>query len=207
MKKCTSSSRYDEEKVMDLVSRSYGIAKEHGFHDVELSINHMIGLVVSEVCEAIEADRKGRHCHVSSSDMHSILLRMDYDKHRDLAKEEFENSVKDSVGDELSDVCIRIYDTCGALGIVPEFLVDDEIQKMWDGIFGKEDFCSVMFHLCCSLCDLEDEEDVDMVKEGLESALSFVYSMCSLKDIPLDRHIELKMKYNELRPWKNGKKY
>ncbi len=34
-----------------------------------------------------------------------------------------------------------------------------------------------------------------------------VLDMCAFKDIDIEKHIELKMKYNSLRPVKHGKKY
>ena len=40
--------------------RAYKTACEHGFHDKELSKEHCLCLVISELMEAVEADRKGR---------------------------------------------------------------------------------------------------------------------------------------------------
>lgn len=40
--------------------RAYKTACEHGFHDKELSKEHRLCLVISELMEAVEADRKGR---------------------------------------------------------------------------------------------------------------------------------------------------
>lgn len=43
-----------------LRDRAYKTACEHGFHDKELSNEHWLCLVISELMEAVEADRKGR---------------------------------------------------------------------------------------------------------------------------------------------------
>lgn len=40
--------------------RAYKTACEHGFHDKELSNEHCLMLVITELSEAVEADRKGR---------------------------------------------------------------------------------------------------------------------------------------------------
>lgn len=40
--------------------RAYKNACEHGFHDKELSNEHCLCLVISELMEAVEADRKGK---------------------------------------------------------------------------------------------------------------------------------------------------
>lgn len=44
----------------ELRNRAYKTACEHGFHDKELSNEHLLCLVISELMEAVEADRKGR---------------------------------------------------------------------------------------------------------------------------------------------------
>ena len=44
----------------ELRNRAYKTACEHGFHDKELSNEHLLCLVTSELMEAVEADRNGR---------------------------------------------------------------------------------------------------------------------------------------------------
>ena len=44
-----------------LRDRAYKTACEHGFHDEELSNEHCLMLVITELSEAIEADRKGKY--------------------------------------------------------------------------------------------------------------------------------------------------
>lgn len=43
-----------------LRDRAYKTACEHGFHEQELSNEHCLCLVISELMEAVEADRNGR---------------------------------------------------------------------------------------------------------------------------------------------------
>ena len=43
-----------------LRNRVYKTACEHGFHDKELSNEHHLCLIISELMEAVEADRKGK---------------------------------------------------------------------------------------------------------------------------------------------------
>ncbi len=45
----------------ELRDRAYKTACDHGFHDEELSNEHCLCLVISELMEAVEADRKSRH--------------------------------------------------------------------------------------------------------------------------------------------------
>ena len=43
----------------ELRDRAYKTACDRGFHDEELSNEHCLCLVISELMEAVEADRKG----------------------------------------------------------------------------------------------------------------------------------------------------
>ena len=44
----------------ELRDKAYKNACEHGFHDQELSNEHCLCLIISELMEAVEADRKGK---------------------------------------------------------------------------------------------------------------------------------------------------
>ena len=48
------------EMLNELRNRAYKTAREHGFHDEELSNEHLLCLVISELMEAVEADRQGQ---------------------------------------------------------------------------------------------------------------------------------------------------
>lgn len=41
----------------ELRDRAYKIARDHGFHDADWSNEHLLCLVISELMEAVEADR------------------------------------------------------------------------------------------------------------------------------------------------------
>lgn len=49
------------EKLNALKDRAYKTAVEHGFHEEEKSDAYWLGLVMSEMGEAVNADRKGQH--------------------------------------------------------------------------------------------------------------------------------------------------
>ena len=69
-------------------------------------------LVVSELSEALEADRKSKHAYLSA-----FYFREEdrlCDEHFRL---DFEELIKDSFEDEIADAMIRLFDLCGALKI------------------------------------------------------------------------------------------
>lgn len=50
-----------------LRDKAYKCAVVHGWHEENLSDEHFLCLVISELMEAVEADRKGRHADTKSS--------------------------------------------------------------------------------------------------------------------------------------------
>jgi NTP pyrophosphatase (non-canonical NTP hydrolase) len=117
----------------DLAKKIHENAKGKGFWDNEREIGTLLMLVVSELGEALEADRK---------DNYADLINLEVlNQFSDDFPECFETAVKDIFEDELADTIIRILDICGK-------------------------------------CEID-----------------------------IEKHIELKMKYNETRPLKHGKRY
>ena len=85
----------------------YAINK--GFWDNQRETGTLLMLCVSELAEAMEADRKDRYADLE-------LIEKDKEDFIDF-KWSFENSIKDTFEDELADTIIRILDLCGAKGI------------------------------------------------------------------------------------------
>lgn len=194
-----------EELLRELIDGAYSCACNHGFHEKRLSNRHCLMLILTEISEAVDADRKGLH-----ADLHKFDRIMKYADDGDKSFcEVFANFIKDTVSDELADVCIRIFDLCGMLGIVPKVYVD-EIREKFDEVFGEMSFCERMFELSCQVTEYDadsDLEDLSFMRDKLGMALSFLMCMCESMGIDIMKHIELKMRYNEMRPSKNGKKY
>lgn len=116
----------------------------------------------------------------------------------------------DSVEFELSDVCIRLYDMCGALGIEP-MVEYDTMEMDFKEIFGEDTFCERMYYLSRLLCStsgvMEDDGTDECLPQVVGQALSFLFALSKDMKVDLVQHIEWKMRYNEERPYKNGKKY
>lgn len=85
----------------------YAINK--GFWDNQRETGTLLMLCVSELAEAMEADRNGLYADLE-------LIEKDKEDFIDF-KWSFENSIKDTFEDELADTIIRILDLCGAKGI------------------------------------------------------------------------------------------
>lgn len=90
-----------------LRDEAYKTACEHGFHDKELSDYHCLMLVITELSEAVEADRKGRY-----------MTKKEQKEYLSCQKEKFymyayDNYIKGTVEEEFADSAIRILDFAG----------------------------------------------------------------------------------------------
>lgn len=89
-------------------------AKEKGFWDEERNTGEMLMLIVSEISEAMEADRKDEFCKPEACEIMSVF---DFNTERKQWVNAFELHIKDSFEDELADAMIRIMDLAYAKGI------------------------------------------------------------------------------------------
>ena len=116
-------------------------AIKNGFWDEKREIGTLLMLVVSELAEALEADRKDQKADVYTFEnciTTDDILECDKEYYE---KQSFDIYIKDTFEDEIADTFIRLFDLVGHMGI------------------------------------------------------------------DIDKHIELKMKYNQTREYKHGKKY
>ena len=105
----------------ELRNIAYKTACEHGFHDKRFSEEHFLCLIILELMEAVEAERKGRLGKNCKS-----RFEMDYNRYPALVEEEkrfkcsFENHVKDTLPDKLSNAVICLLDLAGLRGMEPQ---------------------------------------------------------------------------------------
>lgn len=109
----------DELKLNQACREIHKAAIEKGFEPQPVPTNLM--LIVSELGEACEADRKDEHADFSSYDFAYKQAMEDWDgtlhKEQTAFKEAFEASIKDTFEDEIADAFMRLMDLCGALNI------------------------------------------------------------------------------------------
>jgi len=104
--------------------KAYSIAKAHGFHEAPIeNIGEKLMLVVSELGEALEADRKGSKANLEF--FKERLEQLNNSHNGELTEEVrnenfnkvFKTYIKDTFEDEIADSIIRLFDLCGSLGI------------------------------------------------------------------------------------------
>lgn len=87
--------------------------KLRGFEVEKENVGQTLMLVVSELAEAMEADRKGRHADLNTMTINGT----DKLESNSIFKNVFEQYVKDTFEDEIADTMIRLFDLCGAFNI------------------------------------------------------------------------------------------
>lgn len=188
-----------ESNLNTLRDRAYKIACDHGFHDKELSDNHLMCLVVSELMEAVEADRKDDH-FVELNDIDNYIRACLINK-----EQAFEAYVKDTVEDELADAAIRLLDLAGLRGIKINSFTDEDVEDSSESC-NDETFTESIYAI--STIPIRHEYEYgDLLDKQVNSMLISIIGLAKHLDIDIMWHIEEKMKYNELREQMHGKQY
>lgn len=183
----------------ELSQQAHDNAVSKGFWEKELSEAHWLALVVSEICEAIEADRKGRRADVSA--FTALLDDKKFLKEKytgTYAQVCFEDKIKDSLEDELADAMIRLFDYAGYLQIDFTRLPPCKYYR----VFRRFTFTENAFGLIKGLA-----KEYICIEKRIQFALDYISSWAGTMDIDLTFHVREKMKYNEGRESMHGKKY
>lgn len=172
--------------------KAYQCAVFHGWHDENLSDEHFLCLVISELMEAVEADRKGMHANRANFEYYMKQRKRDDGEFMYA----FKQDIKDSVEDELADACIRMLDLAGLRGYDLDSF-DYEGSDTED--YSDMTFTESMFRICVYVTD-------NFYRDEPFILLNEIFAFCRDRNIDIFWHIKQKMKYNELRPYKHGDK-
>lgn len=200
MKHDNIPSGIDFNKLRD---RAHQHSLEHGFYDGKPSNEHFLCLIVSEMMEAVEADRKGRHANRPGFELE---ISLPASPHEAATKEEiydfwFQGHIKDTVEDELADVVIRCLDLAGA----NQINFDGIFMSLGMGLVNNgynRPITELMWGLIGILADPTND-----LAHKLQAAIIVMMGYAYNAETDLLWHIERKMEYNSHRPHKHGKKY
>ena len=200
-------------EMNELKADIYTTACEHGFHEQPHNDNYYLGLVISEVGECIDADRKGRNfiAPATMQDLEGCIANGNMSMFKAL----FEEKVKNSIYDELADIIIRLLDMVGSWRMA--FDRDyHELSKMTDierSIFyarnpnyGYDEWPGQLYTL---------SEDVICKMRYWDNRQDWLYEIFHVVELILLGRtsadiwdfVKFKALYNKMRPKYNGKKY
>lgn len=187
-----------------LRDEAFQIAVEHGWHDEVLSTEHFLCLIISELMEAVQAERKGKRADVAKfNEWQGNNIPFSEETRIRRFQEDFEAYIKDSVEDELADVCIRIFDLAGLLGV--SFLGVKFPLKIRDEIYkykSQKTFTEWCYDLTRFIANYNPWHITTL--DFFVNILQEVFIMSRIKGFDLLWHIEMKMKYNRTRPRMHG---
>lgn len=107
----------------ELSKQIYEGNKLRGFDASKENIGQTLMLVVSELSEALEADRKGKRNRLKAFEQELGYVKLsisDFETENDYCdwiKDRFETILKDTFEDEIADAVIRLLDLCAAFEI------------------------------------------------------------------------------------------
>lgn len=192
-------NKLTSELLKDNVARAYLTAKEQGFYPEETTVTHCLMMIITEIGEVIQADRKGRCCTQKPD-----LCLMEH----------YKEEVEDTVESELADVAICILSLIGHAGSKNHnnlyFQENDIISYHYD--VGKTLLHGTLTEDLFFIVEFIMQNDVAhsplwLVMLKLQEVLSYLFAIAHNRGIDLSGHIRLKMLYNEHREYKHGCKY
>lgn len=182
----------------ELRDQAYRIACEHGFHEEEYSDEHLMMLVITEISEAVEADRKGARANYE--DFAKAMVD-EYcfppEARKELFQMNFAKHIKGSLEEELADVAIRLLDFAG--------LWDIDMSVVHEVPIRQKEFIEQFFWLCEMICLWKSS--LPKHAEIVPYFFGVLLNIASRTNIDLMGYVRLKMKYNSMREYKHGKKY
>lgn len=103
--------------INEQCKQQHGRMLDKGFNGKDFARDLM--LIVSELSEALEADRRGKDARkLPDCTAKSLLNRLgDSDLDEGIWKRFFESYIKDTIQDEIADAILRIMDLCGRYDI------------------------------------------------------------------------------------------
>ena len=183
-----TSNYLDPERLAKLQQRIWDVATAHGWHEQPISTAQYCGLIMTEMAEAVEADRNGRRFKMISAPPEDPQWFQGW----------YQEWVKGTIEEEFADVVIRVLD-------MAQEVHGDKMRWLgyypWGQVYHENDsFIENAWYFI--------REILNWGTMNISDSVSFMFDWAQDLGIDLWQHIEWKMKYNELRPYKHGgKKY
>ena len=176
--------------LQKLSQEAFETAKAHGWHDEELPDETLLMLIITEIAEAVQADRK-RLCHPDTKTYTEFINSHD----ETAVPYAYKDYLEGYMEMELADIIVRCLDYSALRGIgldrVPSYVTSYCIDKS----IAKRDFPTFAYFLTFKA-----------VNGDVTDVLARVIAYCKLKNIDIDFFVEQKMRYNKLRDYKHGNK-
>lgn len=200
-----------QKELASLAEDAFKNADKHGFYNESTEIETALMLIITEMAEAVQADRHNRHGSIEDYESEIQMVR-------DIPTA-YKNSLEGTVESEFADIAIRILSLLGWMNSKTSIKLKSDssladkyevtkIQCRVQNIINKSSIAKDLYRLNRDFGNFVDNESCSwFVSDTLQDILMRVFAIAHNHNIDLIEHIRLKMKYNESRPYLHGCKY
>lgn len=193
-----------QKKLTILANDAYLNAQRHGFYPDNTDITTALMLIITEMAEAVQADRHNRHGSIE-----------DYESEIQMGRDiptAYKNTLEGTVESEFADVGIRILSLLGWMDTKrpTKFQNDSYLKEEYEiaKIKYKCGIAKCFYYIISFLCSFTDNNSPYWyISKIIQKTLMQVFALAQNNNIDLMEHIRLKMQYNESRPYLHGCKY
>lgn len=193
-----------QKELETLAEYAFKIADKHGFYPENTEIETALMLIITEMAEAVQADRHNRNGSIE-----------DYESEIQMGRDiptAYKNSLEGTVESEFADIAIRILSLLGwmnskkSISFESDYILTEEYQV--GRLIYNISIVKSFYRLNKQFGYFVDNENHDWyTAKKLQHILMRVLAIAHNHNIDLMEHIKLKMKYNESRPYLHGCKY
>ena len=191
----------------ELAHKIHESNKLRGFDVAQDNIGQSLMLIVGEISEAMDAHQCGRFADMKEYYSEIAYLAENFPRANiegGFRLSPFEKYIKNTFEEELADIVMRTLDFCASFGVDIEKLCYENETIICCNNIG-EYLLVVTGQVYSAYWEIECKEENCYAK--LESVITAIEHKAKEIDINLEKHIALKMRYNETRPYKHGKRY
>lgn len=196
-----------QKELASLAEDAFKNAYKHGFYPESTEIETALMLIITEMAEAVQADRHDRHGSIE-----------DYESEIQMGRDiptAYKNSLEGTVESEFADIAIRILSLLGWMNSKNPIKINSnsvladeyEIVRIQYKIH-RSNIAADLYRLNGKFSSFVDNESSYwFVSKNLQNILMRTFAIAHNHNIDLMEYIKLKMKYNESRPYLHGCKY
>ena len=205
----------NKETLQAISDTAHSINVANGFNEAE-SYKRSVALIVSEMAEMLEADRKDKYSseiikELTEREANMLCGMTIKQAHQFIITTEdfiawFNECVKDTVEDELADVVIRITSFLAARGYKIEC---ENASDALEGITASDlihclSLSEIIYNLMKATLNAENKLERYTELEGIAYTC---FELAEIYDFDLEWHIDAKLTYNKTRSYLHGKAY
>lgn len=183
-------------------ARAYTIAKANGFHDEEHPLSHHLCLIITEIVEMVQADRKKKRIVMGAESLKRIWDNNN--ENATLIRKMYDEFLCGTFEEEIADTIIRVCDLAQLLEAT--LIIDTDIEYIKTDV-SRLQTTGFAFTLIQTITNRLYHSDIPLLlKVVVEQMMLFALSR-GMTERGIFDAIEMKMEYNETRPRLHNCKY